>query len=139
MKSTMFKFVSLLFVAVILVTSLAACGGSAEQTAPEAAAPADTAAPADAAAPTPDSASSASSDVVASFKFNNTGTLDICELYLSTVDKNEWGPNQLPEGQKIAAGASFSLTNIPAGKYDAKAVGCDGTTEATIQLDIKNQ
>jgi len=130
MKSAKLKFVSLLFLVVIIAASLAACGGSAEQTAaPEAPA----AAPADAAAP-------AAADVVAAFNFNNTGTVDICQLYLSTTDKNEWGPNQLPDGQKIAAGASFKLTNIPAGKYDVKWVGCDGTTEGTVPgVDIKNQ
>ena len=96
----------------------------------DAAAPAATTAP-DAAAP------AASGDVVAAFKFNNTGAVDICELYLSAVDKNEWGPNQLPADQKIAAGGSFTLTNIPAAKYDAKWVGCD-KTEGTIQVDIKN-
>lgn len=128
------KFVSLFVLIAVLATALAACGGSAATEAP--AAPADNAAPAATEAP---AAAPASADVVPAFKFNNTGTLDICQLYLSTVDKNDWGPNQLPEGQKIAAGGSFTLTNIPAGKYDAKAVGCDGTTEATIQLDIKNQ
>jgi hypothetical protein len=54
-------------------------------------------------------------------------------LYLSPVEKNEWDPNQLPDGQKIAAGVSFSLTNIPAGKYNAKAMVCDDATGGTIQ------
>ena len=138
MKSSKLKFVSMFFMLVILAVGLSACGGGAAEApaAPaDAAAPAAaeaTAAPADAAA-----APAASGDVVASFKFNNTGAVDICELYLSAVDKNDWGPNQLPADQKIAAGGSFSLTNIPAARYDAKWVGCD-KTEGTIQVDIKN-
>jgi hypothetical protein len=132
MKSTKLKLVSAFFLIVILAVSLSACGGSAPEAAPAASNDA-AAAPADAAAP----AAPASGDIVAAFKFTNSGAVDICELYLSPVEKNEWGPNQLPSGQTIAAGGVFTLTNIPAAKYDAKWVGCD-KTEGTIQVDIKN-
>ena len=150
------KFVLLFVLGLMLAVSLAACGGSPAPTAAPAAAPADTAAPAaapadtavpaaapadtavPAAAPADTAAApAAAGDIVAAFAFNNTGTLDICQLYLSPVEKNEWGPDQLA-GQKIAGGTTFTLKNIPAGKYDAKAVACDGTTEASIVVDIKN-
>ena len=136
MKSTKFNVIALFLLIAILAVGLSACGGAAQATsAPDV----DTAVPADATAVPADAAAApaAGGDMVASFKFNNTGTVDICELYLSPVDKNEWGPNQLPTDQKIAAGGSFSLTNIPAATYDAKWVGCD-KTEGTIQVDIKN-
>lgn len=134
MKSTKAKFLSLFLVIFVLAVSLSACGSSDTDAASDAAAPDTSAAASDTSAAAP----AASGDVVPAFKFTNTGSLDICQLFLSPTDKNEWGPNQLPDGQKIAAGSAFTLTNIPAGTYDAKAVGCDGTTEATIQLDIKN-
>jgi hypothetical protein len=112
-----------MFVSLILVLVLSACGGAATPTA----------APADGG---DGGAAPASGDVVAAFDFNNSGAVDICELYLSPVGTESWGPDQL-KGQKIAAGGKFTLTNIPANSYDAKWVGCD-KTEGTIQVDIKN-
>lgn len=128
-KSTTLKLFTLLFLGLILVISLVACGGSAsDSSAPESAdsASSESAAPA-----------VANGDIVAAFTFNNTGSVDFCQLYLSTVDKNDWGPDQLA-GQKLPAGQSFTLKNIPAGQYDAKAVACEGGAESVIQVDIKN-
>lgn len=116
-----------LFVSLVLVLVLSACGGAAT---PTAAPSTDGDAPAGDATAAP-----ASGAIVAKFDFNNVGTVDICELYLSPVGKDTWGPDQL-QGQKIAAGGKFTLTNIPADSYDAKWVGCD-KTEGTIQVDIK--
>jgi len=124
---------------IVVAVSIAACGTPAATPAPSTDA---TAAPStDAtAAPSTDATATtapASGDIVAKFDFSNTGTLDICQLFLSPTTTNDWGPDQLA-GQKIPAGQKFTLTNIPAGTYDAKAVACDGTTEATIQVNIKN-
>ena len=82
-------------------------------------------------------APAASGDVVAAYKFTNTGTVEICELYLSPAGTTDWGPDQLNKAT-IAAGAEFTLTNIPAGKYDAKVVGCNGAGEKELSLDIHN-
>ncbi|HEY9644871.1 MAG TPA: hypothetical protein V6C88_00805 [Chroococcidiopsis sp.] len=82
-------------------------------------------------------ASPAAEDIVAEYVFTNTGSVEICELYLSPVEEESWGPDQL-EDQTIPAGEKFTLQNIPAGSYDAKAVGCDGAGEATLKLDITN-
>ncbi len=112
-----------LFLSITLVLVLSACGGAATPTA----------APADGGG---DTSNSSSGDIVAKFDFNNTGTVDICELYLSPVGTDNWGPEQL-QGQKITAGGKFTLTNIPANSYDIKWVGCDQTT-GTTQADIMN-
>ena len=76
-------------------------------------------------------------DIVAAYVFTNTGSVDICELYLSPASQEEWGVDQLA-GQTIAVEGQFTLKNVPAGLYDAKAIGCDGAGEAIGQLDIQN-
>ena len=40
---------------------------------------------------------------------------------------------------RTEANGTYRISSIPAGTYDAKAVACDGTTEATLQVVIKNQ
>jgi hypothetical protein len=76
-------------------------------------------------------------DIVAAYVFTNTGSVDICELYLSPASQEEWGVDQLA-GQNIPVDGQFTLRNIPAGLYDARAIGCDDGGEATGQLDIQN-
>jgi hypothetical protein len=76
-------------------------------------------------------------EIVAAYVFTNTGSVDICELYLSPASQEEWGVDQLA-GQTIAVEGQFTLKNVPAGLYDAKAIGCDGAGEAIGQLDIQN-
>ncbi len=111
-----------LFLSITLVLVLSACGGAATPTA----------APADGG-----EGSAPSTGASGSAVFTNTGSIDLCELYLSPVSKEEWGENQLKDGAKIAAGEKYTLTGVPVGQYDAKAVGCDGTSEAVIQLEVK--
>jgi len=132
-----------LFLSLTLVLVLSACGAKA---AAPTATPADsgeaTAAPADdatVAAPADDATPADPADVVAKFDFNNTGAVDICELYLAptgTGGTDNWGQDQL-QGQKLAPNGKFTLTNIPANTYDVKWVGCDKTT-GTITVVIKN-
>jgi hypothetical protein len=113
---------------------LSACGTEAAATeapAEETAAPEATEAPEAEATEAP-----VSEDVIAAYEFTNTGEVEICELYLSPVGVEEWGVDQLGEAT-IAASATFTLTDIPAGTYDAKAVGCDGS-EFVAELDIYN-
>lgn len=75
--------------------------------------------------------------IVPEFTFNNTGEEEICEIYLSPVGQDQWGPDQLG-GATIPSGGSYVLQNIPAGQYDVKAVGCAGS-EVIGQLDIQPQ
>ena len=123
-----------LFLSIVLVVVLSACGAKA---------PAPTAVPADGGAGETTeggdaTAAAPAGDVVAKYDFNNTGAVDICELYLAPAGTgtDNWGPDQL-QGQKIAAGGKFTLNNIPANTYDVRWVGCD-KTEGVVQADIKN-
>jgi hypothetical protein len=134
-KSKGLKFVLVFVLGLSLI--LSACGTDAAATeapagteAPEATvAPESTEAPEATEAP-------ASDEVVAAYEFTNTGEVEICELYLSPTGVEEWGPDQLGEAT-IAASATFTLTDIPAGTYDAKVVGCNGE-ESVAELDIYN-
>jgi len=125
MKSINRKFLFVFLLGIVMLLSLAACGTT---DAPAADAPAADAPAADA---------PAAGDMVASFVFTNTGSVEICELYLSPASQDSWGPDQL-ESQTIAVGAQFTLNNIPTGQYDAKVVGCDNAGESIVQLDIHN-
>jgi hypothetical protein len=128
-KSKGLKFVLVFVLGLSLI--LSACGTDAAATeAPEATvAPESTEAPEATEAPVSD-------EVVAAYEFTNTGEIEICELYLSPTGVEEWGVDQLGEAT-IAASATFTLTDIPAGTYDAKVVGCNGE-ESVAELDIYN-
>jgi hypothetical protein len=152
----MFGKKKILFYVVLIValaSLLVACGGAAATEAPAADAPAANAVAtdvpaADAAAtevPAADAptavadapTAAASSDVVPQFVFTNTGAAELCNLYLSPVGVDSWGPDQLG-GLTIKPGEKFTLKNIPAATYDVKVVGCNNAGEQVIKLDIKN-
>jgi len=133
MKSLNLKSVFVFLLSIVMLVSISACSAKSDADTDTAATPAPAATDAAAAA----SAPAASGDVVAAYVFTNTGSADICQLFLSTVDKNDWGPDQLG-GATIPAGKEFTLKNVPTGKYDAKVVGCNGAGESSIVLDIHN-
>lgn len=141
MKFKGLKFVLVFVLGLSLI--LSACGTDAAATE----APAGTEAPeatetseateAPEATETPEATEAPVSDeIVAAYEFTNTGEVEICELYLSPVGVEEWGPDQLGEAS-IAASATFTLTDVPAGTYDAKVVGCNGE-ESVAELEIYN-
>lgn len=135
MKSISLKFVFVFLLSIAMVLSVSACaadsdGGSDEMDADSAEA---TEAPVDEAA---EATEAPAGDIVASFTFTNTGTEEICELYLSPAGQEDWGVDQLA-GQTILGSEKFALKNIPAGSYDVKAIGCEGN-EVVGQLDIQN-
>ncbi len=140
MKSISIKSFSVAL-SLVAALSLTACGGggTTEQAstapAPSTAEVEESPAVAETEAAEPEAAPA--EDIVAEYVFTNTGSVEICELYLSPVSEESWGPDQL-EDQTIPAGEKFTLQNIPAGSYDAKAVGCEGAGEATLKLDIAN-
>lgn len=68
-------------------------------------------------------ASAASTD--ASVEIVNRSAWDIHNLYLSPVDDEEWGPDQLGD-DVIEAGAHYTLTDIPCDAYDVRIVDEDG-------------
>ncbi|MGE0040668.1 MAG: hypothetical protein AB7V01_05740 [Vicinamibacterales bacterium] len=55
----------------------------------------------------------------------NHSLWEIHEFYLSTVDDNDWGPDQLEDEIIEAEGGEFKLTGIPVGRYDVKLVDED--------------
>lgn len=61
----------------------------------------------------------------------NRASWDIYELYLSPVEDEEWGPDQLGGGV-LESGASFLLYDIPCGDYDILLVDEDGD-ECTVE------
>jgi hypothetical protein len=127
----------LLALLVLASMALAACGGGSSESSEGSA----TEAPAEGASTEAPVADAPSGDIVSAFKFGNSGdgAIDICELYVSPTGVNDWGTDQL-QGNTLAAGGEFTLTNIPAGTYDIKGVGCDGTTEKTFSaIDIVNK
>jgi hypothetical protein len=56
----------------------------------------------------------------------NSTSYTITQLYVSPASAGTWGPDQL--SPSIAPSGSFTLTDIPPGTYDFKAVASDGTT-----------
>lgn len=130
------KFVFVFLLAGAMLLAVSACGVSSEtDSATESPAATDAPAATDEAVAT--DVPAADGDVVAAYVFTNTGSVEICELYLSPSQQNEWGVDQLG-GATIPVGETFTLTNIPSGTYDGKVVGCDNSGEATVQLDIHN-
>lgn len=60
----------------------------------------------------------------ANVTIQNRSAWDIHELYLSAVDENEWGPDQLGR-HVIGSGEDFELTGIPCDDYDVRLVDED--------------
>jgi hypothetical protein len=56
----------------------------------------------------------------------NDSQWSIHNLYLSSVDTNEWGPDQLGEQVIESGGGKFTLTDVPCDAYDIKLVDEDG-------------
>lgn len=61
-----------------------------------------------------------------SVKFKNNSKWDIHSLYLSPVNEEEWGPDQLGDNVVIGSKTTFTLTSIEPDKYDMKLVDEDG-------------
>ncbi len=58
-------------------------------------------------------------------KIVNESLWEVHQLYLSSVDDGEWGPDQLGD-QVIGNGEAFELHGIPCDAYDVKIVDEDG-------------
>lgn len=67
-------------------------------------------------------ASAADTSVVS---MRNDSAWNINELYLSAVDVQEWGEDQLGE-HLIATGETFTLSGVPCDVYDVRLVDEDG-------------
>lgn len=56
---------------------------------------------------------------------NNGLDEPICEVQVKLSLVSDWGSNQLGEGRQIAPGSRYTVTDIPPGEYDYRALNCD--------------
>ena len=62
---------------------------------------------------------------VISLTIANQTQAEICEVYASNQESNEWGASLLPEGNPIPSGEEH-VFQLPAGVYDILVLNCDG-------------
>ena len=71
----------------------------------------------------------------ANVKIVNKSEWSIHELYLSPVDDEAWGPDQLQQ-HVIKPGETFALSKIPCNTWDVKLVDEDGDECVVGSVDI---
>ena len=71
----------------------------------------------------------------ATVKIINQSKWEIHHVFLSSVEDEEWGPDQLGE-EVLAKGDSFTITDIPCDLYDVKVVDEDGDECIIEQVDL---
>lgn len=71
----------------------------------------------------------------ANVKIVNKSEWAIAEMYLSPVDDEAWGPDQLKE-HVINPGETFTLSKIPCDSWDVKLVDEDGDECVLGGVDI---
>ena len=64
----------------------------------------------------------------------NNSNREIRNVYLSHVNVDDWGNNQLPEGASIAPGQSYSLSNVACDQSQVKVIAedQDGCFSSTV-------
>lgn len=62
----------------------------------------------------------------ASVVIRNDSSWAIHQLFISSVDTQEWGPDQLGEHVIDTGGGTYTLTDIPCGAYDVQLIDEDG-------------
>lgn len=68
-------------------------------------------------------------------EFVNRSDWDIYELYLSPVDEDEWGADQLEDGI-LESGGTFLLHGIPCDDYDVLLIDEDGDECVLEEVDL---
>ena len=66
----------------------------------------------------------------------NDSLWEIHQLYLSSVDEEEWGPDQLGEQIIDAQGGSFKLSGVPCDSYDVRLVDEDGDECVVREVEL---
>jgi hypothetical protein len=66
----------------------------------------------------------------------NDSLWEIHQLYLSSVEEQEWGPDQLGEQIIASEGGSFRLTGVPCDSYDVRLVDEDGDQCVVREVDL---
>jgi hypothetical protein len=78
---------------------------------------------------------SVSADETSDVKIVNQSEWTVSHLFLSPVDEDEWGPDQLGE-KVIAKGDSFTLTEVPCDLWDLKIIDEDGDECVLTEVDL---
>jgi hypothetical protein len=65
----------------------------------------------------------------------NKSDWEIHQFFLSPVETDKWGPDQLGE-QVIATGGTFTLKGVPCDSYDVMLVDEDGDECVVSEVDI---
>lgn len=73
----------------------------------------------------------------ATVKIINQSKWEIHHIFLSAVEDEEWGEDQL-EDAVLAKGQSLTITGIPCDLYDVKVVDEDGDECIIEQVDLCN-
>ncbi len=71
----------------------------------------------------------------ATAKVINQSKWDIHHLFLSSVDEDSWGPDQLGE-HVLESGGSFTLRGIPCDEYDVRIVDEDGDECVIEEIEL---
>jgi len=71
-----------------------------------------------------------------SITISNNGSVNYCELLVSTAGADEYGENMLPDGQTVTPGNTFDIPVSEAGDYDVKIVACDGAGEQVLNVSV---
>ena len=71
----------------------------------------------------------------ATVKIINQSKWEIHQIFLSSSDDEEWGPDQL-EDEVLAKGESLTLTDIDCDLYDIQVVDEDGDECVIEQVDL---
>lgn len=66
----------------------------------------------------------------------NSSLWEIHQMFLSSVDEEEWGPDQLGEQVIDAQGGSFKLSGVPCDSYDVRLVDEDGDACIVREVDL---
>lgn len=65
----------------------------------------------------------------------NKSDWSIQNFFLSPVDTDDWGPDQLGD-EVIGTGGTFTLTGVPCDSYDVRLVDEDGDECIVAEVDI---
>lgn len=65
----------------------------------------------------------------------NKSDWEIHQFFLSPVDTDKWGPDQLGE-EVIGTGGTFTLNGVPCDSYDVMLVDEDGDECVVSEVDI---
>ncbi len=76
-----------------------------------------------------------SADETSDVKIVNRSEWTVTHFFLSPVDEDEWGPDQLGE-KVIEKGQSFTLSEVPCDLWDVRIIDEDGDECVLTEVDL---